>query len=163
MTGVQTCALPIWPFLLELVRLGVPLTLRGANWHKAPEWHSLRSYWKGGAIEGDDYAKAIQCARINLGLLSKGNRDLHTQRSLEIPALGGLLCAERTIEHLAMYREGVEAVYWSDPVECATECQRLLADEPRRTTIASAGHDRFRIDGSRNEIVLDRLVRCLLS
>ncbi len=70
------------PFLLELALLGVPLTIRGANWNKAAEWSELQKFWAGGQIQGDDYAKAIQCARVNLGLLSKGNRDLHTTRSL---------------------------------------------------------------------------------
>jgi hypothetical protein len=68
------------PFLLELIKRGVPLTIRGANWAKAPEWDALRGYWKGGALQGDDYAKAIQCAKVNLGLLSVMNRDLHTTR-----------------------------------------------------------------------------------
>ena len=105
--GCEVLFLGTWfpergPFLLELLRKGVPVTIRGTNWHKAPEWPALKSAWKGGAIQGDDYAKAIQCAKVNIGLLSKGNRDLHTTRSLEIPALGGLLCAERTSEHLGM-------------------------------------------------------------
>ena len=71
------------PFLLDLILRGVPLTIRGSNWHKAPEWPKLKNHWKGGSIVGDDYAKAIQCAKVNLGLLSKENRDLHTTRSLE--------------------------------------------------------------------------------
>src|SRR5205814_1486 len=103
------------PFLADLVKLGVPLAIYGTRWEKAREWKSLKSFWRGGWIEGDDYARAIQCSRLCLGLLSKGNRDLHTTRSLEIPALGGVLCAERTDEHLALFREGLEAVYWSDP------------------------------------------------
>lgn len=142
------------PFLLELVRRGVPLTLRGPRWEHAPEWPRLRPYWKGGALEGDDYAKAIQCARVNLGLVSRGNRDLHTTRSLEIPALGGLLCAERTSEHLAMYEEGREALFWSDADECAAVCRMALEDEPRRAAIAAAGRARLLANGHLNEPVL---------
>ncbi|HLW25830.1 MAG TPA: glycosyltransferase [Steroidobacteraceae bacterium] len=142
------------PFLLDLVRRGVPLTIRGANWNKAREWEALRPYWKGGQLHGDDYALALQCARVNLGLLSKGNRDLHTTRSLEIPALGGLLCAERTPEHLALYVEGLEALFWSDAQECARVCLEALADEPRRRRIAAAGQARSRANAHYNENVM---------
>ncbi|MDB6083060.1 MAG: uncharacterized protein JWN43_941, partial [Gammaproteobacteria bacterium] len=141
------------PFLVELVKLGVPLAIRGANWSKAPEWKILQPYWKGGPLQGDDYALAIQCAKVNLGLLSKGNRDLHTTRSLEIPALGGLLCAERTMEHLEMYAEGQEALFWSDAEECARVCSAVLRDESRRQRIAAAGHARSLQNGHYNEKV----------
>lgn len=150
------------PFLLDLVARGVPLTLRGPNWHKAPEWDRLRAHWAGGALGGDDYAKALQCARVNLGLLSHDNRDSHTTRSLEIPSLGGLLCAERTAEHQAMYREGAEALFWADARECAEVCLAALADEGRRARIALAGHQRFLRDGHRNERVMQRIVDAAL-
>ena len=146
------------PFLLELVKLGVPLTIRGANWHKAPEWSMLRSHWKGGALVGEDYAKAIQCAKVNLGLLSKGNRDLHTQRSLEVPALGGLLCAERTTEHLDMYVEGKEALFWDSAEECAEVCRSILANEELRQQIAAAGRVRSETNGNTNENVMRTIV-----
>lgn len=146
------------PFLAELIRLGVPLTIQGSNWHKAAEWPVLKPHWRGGSIAGDNYALAIQCARINLGLLSKENRDLHTTRSLEIPALGGLLCAERTSEHEAMYRDGHEAVFWRDAAECAAVCQQLLADEPRRQAIAKAGLQRLRFNGHYNETIMASLL-----
>ena len=146
------------PFLLELVDHGIPLTIRGANWHKAPEWPRLRLYWKGGPLQGDDYAKAIQCAKVNLGLLSKGNRDLHTTRSMEIPALGGLLCAERTTEHLDLYTEGKEALFWSGVEECAAACRSVLTNEEFRLRIAAAGQTRSVSNGNTNENVMRAIV-----
>ena len=114
---------------------------------------------------GEDYAKAIQCAKVNLGLLSKGNRDLHTTRSLEIPAIGGLLCAERTAEHLEMYMEGEEALFWSTAEECASVCRAVLDDEPRRQRIAAAGHARNLVNGNSNEKVMRAIIEraCALS
>jgi hypothetical protein len=146
------------PFLFELVKRGVPLTIRGGRWNRAPEWRHLGPHYAGGHISGDDYAKAIQCARINLGLLSKGNRDLHTTRSLEIPALGGLLCAERTSEHLAMYQEGREALFWQDADECAEVCRRALRDEAARRSIAAAGHGRIAHNGHYNEKLMSAIL-----
>jgi len=150
-------------FLLDLVKEGVPLTIRGPNWQKAPEWPQLAPFWKGGAISGDEYAKAIQCAKVNLGLLSKGNRDLHTTRSLEIPALGALLCAERTSEHLHMYREGEEALFWANTKECAQMCRFALDDESRRAKIAEAGHRRVRANGHYNEQILNLIIDATFS
>jgi hypothetical protein len=151
------------PFLARLIELGVPLTIRGANWNKAPEWPVLKPYWRGGSVQGEEYALTIQCAKINLGLLSKGNRDLHTTRSLEIPALGGLLCAERTSEHLEMYVEGKEALFWADAEECAAVCLRMLKDDSRRREIAAAGHARLLRDGHRNQVVMRTIVERALA
>ncbi len=151
------------PFLLRLAELGVPLSIRGNSWENAREWAELRRYWKGPGVVGDDYAKAIQCAKVNLGLLSKGNRDLHTTRSLEIPALGGLLCAERTTEHCSMYLEGEEAIFWSDVDECAQACMSLLADEGRRLRIAARGRSRFELNGHSNQAVMHRILQAAVA
>jgi spore maturation protein CgeB len=95
---------------------------------------------------------------VCLGLLSKGNRDLHTQRTMEIPFAGGLLCAERTSEHRALYQEGVEAVFWSDARECAERCRELLADGAARADIAKSGRRRCMTNGHLNEPVLSRVL-----
>ena len=146
------------PFLLDLVRRGVPLAIFGPGWSRAPEWPELAARHRADYLDGDDYAHAVQCAKISLGMLSKGNRDLHTTRSMEIPALGSLLCAERTEEHRRFYREGVEAVFWADSAECATVCHDLLADAPRRLAIAAQGQQRSRANGYTSE----NLIRTLL-
>jgi hypothetical protein len=145
------------PFMARLIELGVPLTIYGDRWQKAPEWNVLRPYWRGPSLY-NDYAKAIQCAKVSIGMLSKGNRDLCTQRSFEIPYLGGVLCAERTTEHIELYREDEEAVFWSIPEECAAKCMRLLQDEPYRKRIAQQGRLRCVKNKTTNEAVMTQIV-----
>ena len=151
------------PFLQELMKAGVPLAIYGNNWQKAPEWPALQSAWHGPAIYGDDYLKAIQLAKVSLGLLSKGNRDLHTTRTFEIPYCGGVFCAERTSEHLQLYQEDVEAVYWGDVEECIEKCKKLLDDDKMRTAIAENGRIRCLHNGIFNENNLKNILSTALS
>ncbi len=147
------------PFMAELIRRGIPLTIYGNQWQRDKEWPILQKAWKGpGTTNDDDYAKAIQCGKISLGLLSKGNRDLHTQRSMEVPALGGLFCGERTPEHQQLYKEGEEAVFWNDAAECAEFCHTLLADKGRQQEIARRGQQRFLQNGNLNEKVMANIL-----
>jgi spore maturation protein CgeB len=131
-------------FMLELLRQGVPLAIWGSRWDKSPHWKELQAAYRGGALGGRDYVAAIQGAKICLGLLSKGNRDLHTQRSLEVPYAGGLLCAERTEEHQQIFEEGREAVFWADATECARICHELLRNDALRESIQRAGAAKVR-------------------
>jgi spore maturation protein CgeB len=152
------------PFLAELVKLGVPLTIFGNYYHRLPQWPLLRPHWRPADTgSSEDYAKAISASKVCLGLLSKGNRDQHTTRSMEIPSLGGLLCAERTSEHLALYEEDREAVFWSTAQECASKCLSLLNDAPRRQAIATAGRQRYLNNPWRNMAVIETILRAAVS
>lgn len=133
------------PFMVRLLELGVPLSIWGNDWPKAPEYERLRPAIRGAAVYGSDYVKTIQCAKIALGLLSKGNRDLHTTRSAEVPFIGGaVFCAERTVEHEAMYADGEEAMFWTSPEDCARRCRAGLADPAGLQKIADRGRRRVR-------------------
>jgi spore maturation protein CgeB len=149
------------PFLKRLIELGIPLTLYGDRWHKAPEWPTLKGVWRGPGLVEEDYVKGIQSAKVCLGLVSKSNRDLHTTRSSEIPYIGSLLCAERTSEHLCMYDEDIEAVFWSTPEECAQKCIDLIANGAKRKAIAQAGRRRCVRSGYLNEPILDGILKTL--
>jgi spore maturation protein CgeB len=151
------------PFMAELIRLGVPLSIWGDRWHKAREWSIIREHWRGPGVFDERYAKMILSAKVVLGLLSKDNRDLHTQRSMEIPALGAVFCAERTSEHTSLYNDGVEAVFWSTPEECAVACRRLLADEAYRESVARRGRERLQRNGHYNEKVLSGILNELVA
>ncbi|MHB8405661.1 MAG: CgeB family protein [Gammaproteobacteria bacterium] len=151
------------PFMAELVQRGVSLSIWGDRWHKAREWSVLKPHWRGPGIYDDEhYAAAVLSAKICLGLLSKGNRDLHTTRSLEIPSLGGLLCAERTKEHQLLYNEGTEAIFFNSAEECANTCHGLLADDTLRATIARHGQERALRNNLFNEPVMASIVEAAM-
>jgi hypothetical protein len=150
------------PFMARLVELGVPLTIRGEDWQRAPELSQFQQAWTGRAANGRDYVRVIQSAKVALGLLSRGNRDLHTTRSAEVPYIGGaVFCAERTSEHEMLYRDGEEAVFWSSPEECAARCRELLADEERRRRIAEAARLRVLAWRLTNDEIMAALLRVL--
>ena len=146
------------PLMAELIRLGVPLAIYGQRWKKAAEWSRIEPNWRGPSAEGQNYVRAIQYAKVAIGLLSKGNRDQHTTRSTEIPFIGSVLCAERTPEHSRMFREGEEAVFWSTPEECAGHCLALLKDPASRQKMAAAGSRRVRELGLANEQVCQSIL-----
>ena len=69
-------------------------------------------------------------------------RDEHTCRSMEIPACEGLLLAERTPEHMELYEDGVEAIFFSNREELSEAVGRLLKDDALRMKIARSGRQR---------------------
>lgn len=146
------------PFMAKLIEAGVPLSIYGSHWNKAKEWNLIQKCWKGSGLHGDDYAKAIQSAKACLGLLSKANRDLHTQRSLEVPYLNGLLCAERTEDHLQLYKEDQEAVFWSDTKECIEKCFWILDNYQLSLNIKENGRIRCIENENLNEKVLKKII-----
>lgn len=147
------------PFLSEVVRRGVPLTIYGDRWDRAAEWEALKPHWRGpGLYKDEEYSKALQSAKVCMGLLSVGNRDDCTQRSFEVPYLGSVLCAQRTGEHLRLYREGSEAVFWSTAEECAQKCTELLTNPDLRAQIAESGRARCLQNETTNEKVLSKIL-----
>lgn len=120
---------------------GIPVTIRGNGWH-AWRKRAAGTVAFGPAVIGDDYARAISATKINLGFLRRINRDLQTTRSIEIPACGGFMLAERSPEHARLFAEGEEAEYFSGVEELLTKIRRYLADEAVRGAIAAAGRQR---------------------
>lgn len=150
------------PFMVGLLDAGVPLTIRGDHWQKAPEYERLRSAIRGPAVYGADYVKAIQCAKVALGLLSKGNRDLHTQRSAEIPFIGGaVFCAERTTEHEQMLGGCDGAYLWRDVADCVAACRVLLSDGTVRSRMVEAARRRILELNCSNDAVLGEIITML--
>jgi spore maturation protein CgeB len=150
-------------FIADLIDAGLPVSIFGNRWHKAPEHRFIRRAWRGSEIVGVDYVSAIQSAQVCLGLVSKGNRDLHTQRSAEIPFAQGVFCGERTSEHEALYSDGREAVLWADAEECVARCRSLLGRADLQESIARAGRARCLANGLTNETVLQQVLDAVRS
>ena len=63
------------------------------------------------------YTKSLCATRINLGFLRKLNRDTQTDRTMEIPACGAFMLAERSDDHLRLFEEGHEAAFFGSDDE----------------------------------------------
>lgn len=127
--------------ILQLSKIGIPVRVWGNGWEKLGKGHNNlilenRPLW------GDDYAKAICAFDINLNFLRKINRDLQTQRSVEIPACGAFMFAERTDEHLALFEEGREAGFFGSDEELVDKVRYYMAHPEERKHIAAAGRER---------------------
>lgn len=128
--------------MLALIQSGLKVAIWGDNWQASKVWAQLKPSWRGGSLSGVSYVNAMRHAKICIGMLSKGNRDEHTTRTMEIPFAGGLLCAQRTPEHQQLYKENEEAVFWSSTQECVERCKHLLSHPDEIARIRNAGHRR---------------------
>jgi spore maturation protein CgeB len=96
---------------------------------------------------GEDYSKAICATKINLNFLRKINRDEVTSRSIEIPACGGFMLAERTERHKDFFEEGKEAEFFESKEELLAKVIKYLSNNMAREMIARAGREKCLICG----------------
>jgi hypothetical protein len=127
--------------MYRLARTGFPIRIWGTGWERCRLRHpnlivEHKPLW------GDNYAKAICAFDINLCFLRKINRDLQTTRSVEIPACGAFMLAERTEEHLSLFEEGKEAEFFGSTGELIEKVRYYLANPSLRQNIAAAGRQR---------------------
>lgn len=136
--------------IAHLARNGVPVKVWGDGWaeigRRLPESVNVA----GPGRFGEDYPRVICSFDINLAFLRKCNRDLQTGRSVEIPACGAFMLAERTDEHLSLFTEGLEAEFFSDDEELVKKAKYYLAHPDRRQAIGAAGRRRCLAAGYSN-------------
>jgi len=139
-----------WESILYLVDHGIHVKIFGDK-----KWQKYKKYNKFITVEnhelmGEDYCKALEAFKIALCFLRKKNYDTQTTRTVEIPACGGFLLAERTEEQKKMFKENEEAVYFSSNAELLHKCIYYLGHESERKKIVEAGHNRCITSGYSN-------------
>lgn len=134
----------------------------GKQWFDLASHHPNVTYHPGFVADAD-YREILHKSRIALCFLRKQNRDKVTSRSIEIPACGAFMLAERTEEHQALFQEGVEAEFFENNEELLDKCLKYLKDWEARDTIARNGLKRCHISGYSNHNRIESVFNYLFS
>jgi len=132
--------------VVALCEAGVEVTVHGPGWSREAHAHPrlrVGEPW----VTDQDYTRAVCGARISLGFLSRLFPDQQTTRTVEIPAAGGFMLADRTAEHLELFRDGEEAVFFGETGELVEKAVYYLEHDDERRRIAAAGRERCLRDG----------------
>jgi spore maturation protein CgeB len=113
-----------------LLDAGIQVHIVGFKWKRFCNKYKAYSnlHFHGDGIYGEDYARFISSSYISLGLVSKWIPELHTTRTMEIPACGTLLVTELNSETSELYKND-EAVFYENVEELVQKVSRLLMDK----------------------------------
>lgn len=144
--------------ILYLAKHGLNLRVWGGG-----KWLDYEGMYPNLKIEKEglytsDYNKAISAFDISLCFLRKANFDQQTTRTMEIPACGSLLMAERTPEHERLFKDGVEAVFFSSDEELLEKCIYYVSHPEEAKKIASAGMRKCVSAGYSNEQMIKKVL-----
>lgn len=162
--GVSFLGTPYDKRAEELTRLAfeerLPVTISGntRQWQRALTPEAFAALYKEGELYQQKYREAIWRSKINIAFLTHSNRDEFVHKSFEITACGGFLLAERTQGHMDRFVEDEEAVFFTGYDELVQKIRRYLDDEPARTRIAAAGHQRCITSGYDNDTQVRRIL-----
>jgi hypothetical protein len=116
---------------------GLEVAVYGGYWDTFPETAALARGW----LDAEGLRRATSTARICLGLVRRANRDGHSMRSFEVPALGGCFLAEDTDDHRTLFGPDDDAVlYFATPDQAAAQAARLMADASLRQRLVRRAH-----------------------
>jgi spore maturation protein CgeB len=130
----------------------INMKIWGPQWEKATS-QAIKTSIQNLAVFGDMYALAIQCSKINMGILNEqvvgaSSGDLITSRTFHIPGSFGFMLHEKNEESLQYFTEDKEAGFFAGVDDIAEKVDFFLANERIRETIKLAGYERARSDHS---------------
>lgn len=131
--------------LVYLAENGISVRVWGNGWGNLRHRPAGLNIEDRAVVNTDDelaYSKTLCATAINLGFLRKLNRDTQTDRSVEIPACGAFMLAERSDDHLRLFEEGREAAYFGSDDELLEKVRYYLAHNSERAAIARAGRQK---------------------
>ena len=115
----------------------------GGRWNRFPRY---LPYYRGFA-NGPHYRHALTEAGVLLSPVRRANRDGHTMRTFEAPAIGAFMLLERTADHLELFEEDRHAAFFSGPEELRDKSAFYVSRDTVRRRIAEAAHTRITTGG----------------
>lgn len=110
-------------FITQLAEANIPVDVYGHGWNSFVNHSNCHCFH---AVYGLEFWKVLKKYRVQLNLMRIHNPDSHNMRSFEIPAVGGIMVAPRTPEHLSFFIDREEALFFSTNHEAVEIIHHLL-------------------------------------
>jgi spore maturation protein CgeB len=123
--------------IVALTRAGLDVALYGQFWTRFPE---TKAYSRGHA-DPRTLRKAIGGTKIALCLVRRANRDGHSMRTFEVPAIGACMLVEDTEDHREIFgEEGKAVVYFNNIGQMIEKARWLRESDDERQRLAKSLH-----------------------
>jgi spore maturation protein CgeB len=118
--------------LNQLLHDGFTVALAGINWNRFVKRNKnyKNLFFFGNHVAGEKYALLISQSKFGLGLLSKWIPEMHTTRTMEIPACGTVLVTEKNLETSSMFNDN-DVVFYDDIAEIPRIIDKMLGNEDK--------------------------------
>lgn len=124
-------------WMAPLIAAGFRVALYGGYWDRYPETRAAAR----GMATAETLRKAIGGSAIALALVRRANRDGHSMRSFEVPAIGACMLVEDTAEHRQIFGGPRCAVEYISAPEAAVErVGALLRDRREQQRLKDRAH-----------------------
>lgn len=165
-TFVGSCypsRLKLLEFLAENLNPKYKISVYGRGWLNSVRSERLLECVQNRILNHQEMSKVIYYSKINIGFLCKENRDDHTQRTFEIPAIGGLLLAEDTPRHRNYYNDFVDAVFFdvNDKSDLLEKVNILLENSSMLKKIRVNGNRKVKKIAATYEDRMIHILNCL--
>ena len=125
-------------YMDALIKARFKLSLYGIHWER----YAQTKLYTHGQANVTTMRTAIASAKIALCLVRRSNRDGHSMRTFEIPAVGTCMLTEDTEEHRDIFgKEGSAVLYFKNIYEMVNKTKFLLNNEQERRRLAKAAQD----------------------
>jgi spore maturation protein CgeB len=116
------------PVASGLANAGLRIALCGGYWDRNRQ---LAPFWRG-SVYGRDLRIAVGAASVNVCIVRKANRDGHSMRSFELPAMGACMVVEDTPDHRGLFGEDGECVLYFSNLSDLVGGVKTLRSHPER-------------------------------
>jgi spore maturation protein CgeB len=124
-------------WMAPLIARGFRVALYGGYWERHAETRQAAR----GMADASTVRKAIGGGATTLCLVRRANRDGHSMRSFEVPAIGACMLVEDTAEHRQIFGEPRDTVEYVDSPGAAVErIGSLLKDRGERSRLSRSAH-----------------------
>ena len=110
-------------FLNSIAKAGISIDVYGHNWERFKLDSKIQAK---GAVYNNQYFSVLRKYRVQLNIMRQHNLNSHNMRTFEAPAVGAIMLAPHTPDHIAFFKDGEDFFSYKNTEECVSVINKIL-------------------------------------